>query len=202
MPLPTFTIAPFYANDISEIPSQIGGAAEVGDGGYILVTPRIPPTPGYGFGVGSTLGPYLLDVARWRLASGFGESPIAKGGMMGATSSRRTGYSHVWEADVLLDPRIDPWVLFAQHLQVELLFRRGTPIALPGVDPRYYWLPRAHLDSFSPEIDANEKRRVRVKVAGCANSHMFLLPDDGDPNDQGATRAGAYRQWLTNHERD
>jgi hypothetical protein len=34
-------------------------------------------------------------------------------------------------------------------------------------------------------------------VAGCANCHCLLLPDQGDPNDGGVTVAGAYQKYLT-----
>jgi hypothetical protein len=179
-------------NNIEAEPAPIGGLGVVGDGGYIVVTWNTVPGNSRPFYQHA-----LLDVIRWRLASGFGEQPIAKGGMLGATSSRRTGYTHVWEAEVLLDLRIQPRIVLGRPLQTELLFRVGThSVEGQTVSPRYYWLPRAHLDNSSPAVEAGAKLRVRQHVAGCANSHLFLLPDDGIPGDVN-TLAGAYQAWLS-----
>jgi hypothetical protein len=189
--------------DLSGFGSPIGGIAAVGDGGYMLIRPTDIPYTNY----------TLLDVIRWRIASGFGEQPIAKSGMLGATASRRTGHSYVWEAEVVTDLRIQAelplresnsggfiWTPPGSRLAAEIYFRLGTPVcpAPATVQPRYYWLPRGKIDSFSPMVDAGDKRRVRYKLAGCANCHCLLLPEQGDPLDGGVTTAGAYAQYLAN----
>jgi hypothetical protein len=190
MAFPTINMPTFPANAIGGSAAPVGGLCATGDGGYIII------------GGSSVSNAQLIDVERWRIVTGYGESPLAKGGMMGATSSRRTGYSHVWEADILLDLRIEPFVVLGEQLEVELLFRVGTPIIdeIPGtlrIDPRYYWLARAHIDSASPAVAV--KKLVRQRINGVANCHLFLLPDDGNPNDR-HSRAGAYKQWLGTNE--
>lgn len=186
--------------DISGLASPIGGLAAIGDAGYMILRPN-----------GPTGGDYaLVDVLRWRMASSFGEQPIAKSGMLGATASRRTGHAYVWEAEIVLDMRLEAEIKLRDQLltgwtwgthstfSAEIFFKLGTP-QLPVVNPRFYWLARAKLDSFSPAVDANSKERVRYKVAGCANCHCLLLPDQGDPNDGGQSIAGAYKLYLTKY---
>jgi len=186
-------------NDIANVTAPIGGMAAVGDRGYLIVRPA-----------SLTSAPFtLVDVIRWRMASSFGEHPIAKSGMLGATASRRTGHSYVWEAEVVLDLRVQAELLLRESnylgylsaansslMSAEVFFRLGQQIG--AASPRYYWLPRAKIDSFSPMVEAGEKRRVRYKVAGCANCHCLLLPDQGDPNDPN-TVAGAYAAFLGNN---
>jgi len=185
-------------NDIGTLTTPIGGMAAMSVDGYIIIRPS-----------SFTFTPLTrLDVIRWRLASSFGEQPIAKSGMLGATASRRTGHSYVWEAEVVLDLRVQAELLLREsyragygqinppsYMAAEIYFKLGAPIG--AASPRYYWLPRAKIDSFSPMVDAGDKKRVRYKVAGCANCHCLLLPDQGDPNDGGATVAGAYQKYLT-----
>jgi hypothetical protein len=186
-------------NDIGAFVTPIGGMASISDGGYMLVR-----------GISYTANPLtLLDVIRWRLASSFGEQPIAKSGMLGATASRRTGHSYVWEAEVVLDLRVEAELILREsyrsgyigtltnpsYLTAEIFFKVGTVIHASVAHPRYYWLPRAKIDSFSPMVEAGDKRRVRYKVAGCANCHCLLLPDQGDPASAN-TVAGAYQLYL------
>lgn len=186
--------------------SPIGGLAAISDGGSMLIQ-----SWDVGTSVENTF--IVLDVIRWRMASSFGEQPIAKSGMLGATASRRTGHSYVWEAEVVLDLRVQAELVLresflqgftlidmvthkveASHLMAQVYFRLGR--SLPDdVDHRYYWLARAKIDSFSPVVEAGDKRRVRYKVAGCANCHCLLLPDQGDPHDD-STVAGAYAEYL------
>jgi hypothetical protein len=149
------------------------------------------------------------------MASSFGEQPIAKSGMLGATASRRTGHSYVWEAEVVLDLRMEAELYLRDavglsgtayggytgtltnscYMTAEIFFKVGTVIHASVARPRYYWLPRAKIDSFSPMVDAGDKKRVRYKVAGCANCHCLLLPDQGYPASAN-TVAGAYQLYL------
>jgi hypothetical protein len=180
---PTISIPTFGGNDVTGFTSPIGGIQAVGDGGYIVATQ---------LGGAS----WLLDVERWRILSSFGETALAAGGMMGSTLSRRTGYAHVWEADVVLDLRVPVVHILSRLIQFELLFRLPAPAGYATVQPRYYWLPRAHLDTAGQTLDAGGKLRPRQRIAGTASCHLFLLPEDGNPQDGGATYAGAYYQWL------
>jgi hypothetical protein len=194
-------------NDIANANSAIGGLTVIGDGGYMLIRPA-----DWEFITSNNKRYSPIDVIRWRMASSFGEQPIAKSGMLGATASRRTGHSYVWEAEVILDLRVQAELILresflfgfntglASRLCAEVYFQLGRPMAVADtaypVTLRYYWLPRAKIDSFSPMVEAGDKRRVRYKVAGCANCHCLLLPDQGNPLDGGATVAGAYAQYL------
>jgi hypothetical protein len=186
-------------NSISNFLAPIGGLAAIGDGGSMLIQ-------AWDVGTSESDIFYTIDVIRWRLASSFGEQPIAKSGMLGATASRRTGHSYVWEAEVVLDLRVQAELILresflsgftpgvASHLMAQVYFRLGR--SLPNeVDHRYYWLPRAKIDSFSPMVEAGDKRRVRYKIAGCANCHCLLLPDQGDPHTV-STVAGGYAEYL------
>ena len=130
--------------------------------------------------------------------------------MLGATASRRTGHSYVWEAEVVLDMRVEAELILRESymngyigtltnssfMAAEIFFKVGTIIHASVAHPRYYWLPRAKIESFSPSVDAGDKRRVRYKVSGCANCHCLLLPDQGDPT-SATTVAGAYQTYLT-----
>jgi len=191
-------------NDLGSAKSPIGGMTAISDGGYMLIRPID--------GLTSDVTFKPVDVIRWRMASSFGEQPIAKSGMLGATASRRTGHSYVWEAEIVLDLRVQAELLLRESLlsgftlsspsrfSAELYFQLGRPFAVAGdvVRLRYYWLPRAKIDSFSPMVEAGDKKRVRYKVAGCANCHCLLLPDQGDPADK-TTVAGAYNVFLGNN---
>jgi hypothetical protein len=198
--MPTVSRPVTPINPIASYVTPVGGMAAVSDGGYMIIKPAsftyLPLT--------------LVDVIRWRMASSFGEQPLAKSGMLGATASRRTGHSYVWEAEVMLDLRIQAELLLREsyligyngqltnssYLSAEIYFKLGWPVAPLTVHPRYYWIPRAKIDAFSPMVEAGDKRRVRYKMAGCANCHCLLLPDQGDPADGGATVAGAYNVYL------
>jgi hypothetical protein len=197
--MPTVSRPSTPINDISSYVTPIGGMAALSDGGYIIIKPA-----------SFTYLPLILvDVIRWRIASSFGEQPLAKSGMLGATASRRTGHSYVWEAEIVLDLRVQAELLLRESyrggyvnmtqssfLSAEIFFKLGEPVAPSTAHQRYYWIPRAKIDAFSPMVEAGDKRRVRYKVAGCANCHCLLLPDQGDPNDGGATVAGAYNVYL------
>ncbi len=193
MPFPDATAPLTPPQPISDWAAPVSGLPALGEGGYLI------------FGtLESPVVTRLVDVVHWSIAEGFGESPIAKGGMLGATSSRRTGYAIAWECEIVTDLRIQPNLLFQvpsvaspwKATDVQAWFRLGSP---PGsVRPRYYWVPRLKLASLSPAVDAGDKRRVRQRLSGTANSHVFLLPEEGDPLDP-ATLAGAYNAWLTLH---
>jgi hypothetical protein len=191
----------FRNNSLGTVLSPIGGLPALSDGGAMLIQ-----CWDVGTGVADTF--IILDVIRWRMASSFGEQPLAKSGMLGATASRRTGHSYVWEAEVVLDLRVQAELTLREsflngytasdpsHLMAQIYFRLGKPFPDNiDVDYRYYWLPRAKIDAFSPMVEAGDKRRVRYKVAGCANCHCLLLPDQGCPNDP-STVAGAYAEYL------
>ena len=172
-------------NVILGMVAPVGGFSAIGDGGYLIVS-SLFASIGQGQRIGQT---WLLDVVRWKLASGYGEAPLAKGGMMGATSFRRTGYTHVWEAEIIVDLRLQPGLILGQTLQTEIFFKLGSPFQ---IRPRYIWAPRCHLSDASPAVEAGDKKRVRQRVSGVVSGHVFLLPDQGDP-------AGAYQQWLNNN---
>ena len=190
---PNCAIPTFGSNQIAGLTAPIGGCPGVGDGGYIIASEL---TNVGQYGGGTRAATWLIDVERWRIVSSYGETALAAGGMMGATLSRRTGYAHVWEADVVLDLRAQPALFLQYTLDLELLFRLPAPSAFVAVAPRYWWLPRAHLDQSATILDAAGKKRVRARIAGTATCHLFLLPEQGDPQDGGATRAGAYKEWL------
>jgi len=186
-------------NNVSGMAAPVGGLPAIGDGGYLIVSSLVM-SPG---GVPAPGQTWLLDVVRWRLASGYGEAPFAKGGMMGATSFRRTGYTHVWEAEIVVDLRLQPALILGTVLQTEIFFRLGAPFQAGPIAPwdvrdRYYWAPRCHLSDTSPAVEAGAKLRVRQRVSGVVSGHVFLLPDQGDPEVAG-NPAGAYQQWLNNN---
>jgi len=163
--------------------ASIGGLAVQGHGGYLLAT-RIG-------GYGSSFPTYLIDVARWQLATSYSEQALGIGGMLGATSSRRTGYAYVWDAEVVVDLRQSA-ELALRPLTVEMLLRLGGSSWVP---PRYYWIPRAHIDRATAMTDAGAKKVGRQRLSGVANCHVFLLPDQGSP-DLPNTPAGAYKVWM------
>lgn len=188
MAYPWQTYPTFARNDVQNLPAPPGGMHVRGEGGSLIVSPVL---------YGTSTPVMLFDVEAWKVAGSCGEAPFAKGGMMGATSSRRTGYSYVWEADVVIDLRVQPWLELRRRLEVELLFRWGEPSvqASAGVSImwRYWWLPRAHVDQCSGGLAMKEAGRQHL--SGVASSHMLLLPEEGDPGDS-TTRAGAYLAWL------
>lgn len=170
-------------------PAPIGGIGVSGEGGCLYVAQAY----GY-YGVQPSL---RIDVASWRLATSYSEQSLAIGGMMGATSSRRTGYAYVWEAEVVVDIRQAADMPF-WSLQVEALFHLGYQAYWPTVADRYVWIPRAHIQETTAVTDAAGKKRGRMHLAGVANCHVFPLPDAGSPNNP-STAAGAYQLWLNSH---
>lgn len=184
MSYPAAQFPTFPANPLEGSLAPVGGLPLSGAGGYLIVRRLI-----------SEPNTYLLDVSGWRMLSGTGMAPVAKGGMLGATSMRRTGYSHMWQADVILDLRLIPKTILFREMAVEILFRLGEPTVWGS--PRYLWLPRAVVESVGATATATA--RTRCPLAGSATAHAFVLPDEGDPADP-ATRAGAYKQWLGRNE--
>lgn len=187
-------------NNITNTQSEIGGGLASSRGGVLSITPIAPPPPPTGQ-MTALPSLSLLDVADWKLSEGFGESPLAKSGMLGATSSRRTGYSYSFEFDVILDLRKQPELSLRSIAGAEIYFRLGSEhskLFNTGnltIQPRYYWCPIAKLVSVSPVVDAANKKFVRQHVTGTASCHILLLPEMGDVTDTN-TIAGAYAHFL------
>jgi hypothetical protein len=178
-------------DNLSTRQAAIGGIGVQPWQGYLLVEVLWP------LGGSAAKQTSVIDVQRWRIVTSYGEQALGIGGQLGATSSRRTGYTYLWECEIVVDLRIAAELVFRQQREIEVLFRLGTPDQ-PGdllIAPRYYWIPRAHIDQATPVMDAGAKKRARLRVAGVANCHAFLLPDQGHPGDP-ATVAGAYAEWL------
>ena len=178
--------------------SLIGGGLATSIGGYVAVYSR-KDVDGE---------PTTLDVGRWSLTESFQEEPLACSGNLGATDSRRKGYVYVWEMDIIFDLRSPPDVLLRDIEAFEIVFwfgdsdksnmtdADGDPIdGGEAIDDRYYWSPLNKIDSATPVLDANGKKMVAIHVTGRATGHVFLIPDQGDPGDDG-TIAGAYKKWL------
>jgi hypothetical protein len=173
----------------TEFATLIGGGFATGMGGYINIYPfSTPPTT------------YVLDVALWRLNLNFEQTPLICGGSVGATDARQVGYSYLFDAVVIWDFTEVPETLLRGIRGVELQFFLGflkSAELANNSDPslRYYWTPCASIEGASPVLDANGKRMTRAIVRGRCRSHLFLIPDCGDPNVIGTT-AGAYRSWF------
>ena len=188
------------ANDIFTWPAPVGGLVATSEGGVLKITPNPPLVPPDATGDDVPIGRPLplFDVGRWQLIQSFGEQPIAKSGMLGATSTRRTGYAYTWECDVILDLRFQVELALRGIRGAEIFFREQQAFDLEGVgtvEERVYWCPLAHVDSVSPVINAAEKRQVRQHVTGTASCHVLLLPEF-DPD---AGVAWGYKHFLKGH---
>ena len=93
----------------------------------------------------------------------------------------------------MLDLRVVPSMIMSAVLNLDMLLRVASHA---GVDPRFMWIPRAHLDGASLALDAGGKLRVRQHISGVTSGHVAFLPDAGNPQDGGVTRAGAYYEYL------
>jgi len=159
-------------------------------------------------------GPILLDVGRWHLYEGFGESPLAKSGMLGATSSRRTGYTYTWECDLILDLRIQAELSLRTIRGAAGYFQLGSVVAynaenianptdespyVGAIASRFYWCPAIKVEAVSPIVDAGNRRYVRQHLAGTSSAHFLLLPEFGDDTGIGNTVAGAYSTFIANN---
>jgi hypothetical protein len=178
--------------------SLIGGGLASSIGGYVDV---YSPDSVDG---GST----LLDVGRWKICAEFEENPLHCSGLLGASDSRRIGYFYTWELDILFDLRNPPDVLLRSIQDFPVVFwfgdaNKSNLVNLNGeaidggeaIDDRYYWSPLNKLDSATPVLDAIGKKMVAIHIAGHATGHVFLIPDQGTPDDAN-TVAGAYSKWL------
>jgi hypothetical protein len=186
-------------NPLADLAAPIGGTVPNSEHGYLVIIPiGSPPPPSI-----------LLDVTRWSGQVGFLESPFAKGGMMGATSTRRVGYAYTWDGEGTMDLRAQIALQFVgpnndrylpPEFTCECYFRLGEKFqqAANLISPRYWWVPRAKLELWSPIVNAGDKKKVRFSFRGTSNGHAFLLPDQGDPIG-GTGIAGAYYQWLQNN---
>jgi hypothetical protein len=191
-------------NDISQYISIVGGGHANSVGGVLRITPNPGPPPFTGT---IPLPPRLLfDVAQWNLTESFAESPLAKSGMLGATSSRRCGYVYNFDFDVILDLRVQPELSLRSIAGAEIFFRLGSPFAtIPSqqfgngiVKHKYYWCPIAKLTAITPAVNANGKQMVRQHIAGTASSHILILTQ-GDDVDDATTTPGAYAVFLENN---
>ena len=76
-PETTFPLTP--PQPIAVWTAPVSGIPALGEGGHLVFSTLESP-----------IETRIIDVVHWSIAEGFGESPLAKGGMLGATCSRRT----------------------------------------------------------------------------------------------------------------
>lgn len=207
-------------NDISQYKSVVGGGKVSPIGAVILIAPRLPGVqPSESQGTITTVNPTFFDVENWQAEEAFLEAPLACGGQLGATASRRIGYAYTFTFDVILDLRKQPEISLRYVDGATILFRLGSArLSIPAsnsddgakgtgnstIDNRFYWLPYAKLTSVGPLIRPGEKKKARQHVTGTASSHMLLLPELGSitfnngviQNYDTSTLAGGYAAYL------
>ena len=184
-------------NDLLNRGSISGGGTASSVGGYLDVTIEDYETS--------------LNVGIWKLNEYFQETPLEIGGLLGATDSRRTGYSYTWELDLILDLRnpadillraIDPFEIVFNYGDITLSGMVGVNGSTPvdggeSIQDRFYWSPLNKLDSCVLILDSVTKKQMGVHVTGHATGHVFLSPEQGTLNDT-TTLIGAYNYYLEN----
>ena len=189
------------AQSLASWQAAVGGATYTGNSGYLAIF--TPNTAGSSSSSGTGNTEVDIDISKWVLYQTFEEVPISCSGMLGATDSRRIGYSYRFEITLVFDARFPPDVNLRKLEGVELYLWFGdlSPMVAAssgsGTTPedKFYWIPIAKLDTVVPVLDAEKKRMMRALITGHAASHVFLIPDMGTIED-GTTIAGAYDKYL------
>lgn len=174
--------------------TPIQGGYASGDGGFISILQNDPNSNIPAIRTVTT----SIDVALWAISQIFEHSPLYCSGNVGAADSKQIAYSYLFRALVVWNFQTLPETAMRGIEGCELTFNMG---ALKKnqygeeVDPRYYWTPDAVIEKVTPILDVNGKKMARSMIQGHCRSHLFAIPDMGDPDDQ-STIAGAYNKWY------
>lgn len=183
----------------------VNGNPTTGVGGFIAIASN--------YSSRDSLENCNVDIADWKLAQIYENKPLECSGLLGMTDARLTGYSCSFQCTVITNISSPPDLLFRGSCRLygktdnlglsgcELTFYLGEIAGNAGnyeIEDRYYWSTDAVIDTATHIVDANGKRMNRTAITGRSRSHVFLIPDQGSPNDK-TTIAGAYRYWYWNN---